>query len=121
MADWNVYPHALRYIFQELITGGDLFTFIEFKGGHLGDVETAVIIRQILMGVKYLHDHHIVHRDIKPDNILMTSLDYSARAIITDFGAARLLPDAERAKTRLSEISSRRMFSMVGTVEYVAP
>jgi serine/threonine protein kinase len=92
---------------------------LEYKGGHLQDVEAAVIIRQVLKGTKYLHDQSIVHRDLKPDNIMMTSLDDGARVIITDFGNARYLPD-ERST---AEESSRmqRMFSYVGTLEYSAP
>ncbi|KAF2112005.1 kinase-like domain-containing protein [Lophiotrema nucula] len=113
------------FIFQELVTGGDLFSFLEYKGGKLCDVEAAVIIRQILKGVQYLHNQGIVHRDLKPDNVLMTSLDDGARVVITDFGGARFLPkeDAtEHVKTERAIAAKRqRMFSLVGTLEYTAP
>ncbi|KAF2639016.1 kinase-like protein [Massarina eburnea CBS 473.64] len=108
------------YIFQELVTGGDLFSFIEYKGGRLGDVEAAVIVHQILKGVEYLHGQNIVHRDLKPDNILMTSLEDGARVVITDFGTARILPESQGpAQCQLA--SRARMFSMVGTLEFAAP
>ncbi|KAF1957522.1 Pkinase-domain-containing protein [Byssothecium circinans] len=108
------------YIFQELCTGGDLFSFIEYKGGRLLDLDAAVIVRQILKGVEYLHEQNIVHRDLKPDNILMTSLEDGDRIVITDFGNARFLPDSQGPA--LSQLSSRRrMFTMVGTLEYAAP
>ncbi|KAL5121752.1 hypothetical protein ACEQ8H_000439 [Pleosporales sp. CAS-2024a] len=108
------------YIFEDLVTGGDLFSFLEFKGGRLDNAQTAVIIRQVLLGVKYLHAQQIVHRDIKPDNILMTSLEDGARVVITDFGNARFLPESSSISD--GKLKARqRMFSYVGTLEYAAP
>jgi len=108
------------YIFQELVTGGDLFSFLEYKGGRLDNPQAAVVIRQVLLAVEYLHDQEIVHRDIKPDNILMTSLEDGARVVITDFGNARFLPDAACMTGRQSK-KYQRMFSYVGTLEFAAP
>jgi pheromone a factor receptor len=108
------------YIFEELVTGGDLFSYIEYKQGCLTDVEAAVIVRQVLIGIEYLHNLGIVHRDLKPDNVLMSSLEDGARIVITDFGNARHLPSAN--PTSFSRSSSRRrMHSLVGTFEYAAP
>jgi pheromone a factor receptor len=104
------------YLFEELVTGGDLFSYIEYKGGRLVDVESAVIVRQILKGIKYLHDQGVIHRDLKPDNVLMTSLEDGARVVITDFGNARCLP-----RSPTTNGLHGRMFSLVGTVEYAAP
>ncbi|KAL2010194.1 hypothetical protein VTN00DRAFT_6001 [Thermoascus crustaceus] len=98
------------YIFQDLITAGDLFSFLEYKGGRLNDIETAVIVRQILMALEYLHDKNIVHRDLKPDNILMTSLADGCRVVLTDFGCARVV-----------EPNLQRMSTLMGTLEYTAP
>lgn len=108
------------YIFQELITGGDLFSYIEYKGGHLCDAEAAVIMRQVLKAVEYLHSQDIVHRDLKPDNILMASLNDGARIVLTDFGNARYIPQPSEVDGQIVA-SKRRMFSMVGTLEYAAP
>ncbi|KAF1983482.1 kinase-like protein [Aulographum hederae CBS 113979] len=105
------------FIFQELITGGDLFSYLEFKGGSLNDVEAAVVVRQILEAVKYLHDQDIVHRDLKPDNILVTSMDRGARLVLTDFGSAFNIGKHASKSQR----SLKRMFSVIGTVEYAAP
>lgn len=108
------------YIFQELVTGGDLFSYIESKGGRLHDIEAAVILRQALKAVEYLHERDIVHRDLKPDNILITSTAEGARIVVTDFGNARYLPE-NVAELHDLPAKKRRMFTIAGTIEYVAP
>ncbi|RAL02120.1 serine/threonine protein kinase [Aspergillus ibericus CBS 121593] len=95
------------YLFLELIPGGDLFSYIQYKGGKLGNIDTAVIVRQILMALDYLHERDIVHRDLKPDNILMTSLVDGCRVVLSDFGCATHNPG--------------RMSEVVGTFDYMAP
>ena len=95
---------------QDIVTAGDLFSYIESKNGKLLEVEAAVIIRQVLVALCFLHENKIVHRDIKPDNILMTSLAAGCRVVLTDFGAARRIQG-----------KCHRMSTMVGTHEYAAP
>jgi len=108
---------VVSYIFQELVTAGDLFSYLEYCGGRLRGSTTAAIVRQILKAVEYLHDQDLVHRDLKPENILMTSIDEGARVVITDFGHARYIPNrAENPNSR-----PRRMFSVAGTLGFSAP
>ncbi|EFE36445.1 serine/threonine protein kinase, putative [Trichophyton benhamiae CBS 112371] len=95
---------------RHTMPSGDLFSFLEFKNGKLLDVEAAVIIRQVVIALVYLHGQNIVHRDIKPDNVLMTSLSNGSRVILTDFGCARYLNPKKS-----------RMASVMGTLEYTAP
>ncbi|KFY25824.1 hypothetical protein V493_04424 [Pseudogymnoascus sp. VKM F-4281 (FW-2241)] len=97
------------YLFMELAPGGDLCSYVSTNGGHLTDLTTRVIIRQIAFAVKYLHMIGIVHRDIKPENILMMNTAVGHRVVLTDFGCA--------ANLNLGS----RMESMVGTIDYVAP
>ena len=105
------------YIFQELITGGDLLSYLD-KSGPLSEAESAVVARQVVNAVSYLHDHGVVHRDIKPENILMTSWREGSRIVLTDFGQARTF---EETKAKLRESAALRMHSMVGTFGYTAP
>ncbi|KAF1838993.1 Pkinase-domain-containing protein [Decorospora gaudefroyi] len=114
------WSHNTIYIFLELVTGGDLFSYLEYKDGRLGSMQAAAVVRQILKGIEYLHDQDIVHRDLKPDNILMTSLEDGARVVITDFGSARFLPGKNGRKAMRTN-KYHRMFSCVGTLEYAAP
>ncbi|KAF1947125.1 Pkinase-domain-containing protein [Clathrospora elynae] len=114
------WSHNTIYIFQELVTGGDLFSFLEFKNGRLDSMQGAAVMRQILKGIEYIHDQDIVHRDLKPDNILMTSLEDGARVVITDFGNARFLP-GKNSPSAVKTDKYQRMFSYVGTLEFAAP
>jgi len=97
-------------MFEDLVTAGDLFSYLEFENCMLLEVEAAVIIRQILIALRYLHERNVVHRDLKPENILMTSLSTGCRIVLTDFGAARRLRS-----------DRHRMETVVGTMGWAAP
>ena len=113
-----IYATDHIYIFQELVSGGDLLSYLERKGG-LDEPEAAVIVFQLLKALEYLHSHGIVHRDIKPENILLTSWRKGARIVLTDFGQARKLVDDGNIAKDARAVS--RMCTVVGTVGYAAP
>jgi len=104
------------YIFQELITGGDLLSYLD-RQGPLGEAHSASIVQQLLRAVEYLHCNGVVHRDIKPENVLMTSWKDGCRIILSDFGQARMLGSSSAHKS--SKVC--RMQSLIGTTGYVAP
>eukprot|EP01130_Rhizamoeba_saxonica_P008075 TRINITY_DN3263_c0_g1_i1.p1 TRINITY_DN3263_c0_g1~~TRINITY_DN3263_c0_g1_i1.p1 ORF type:complete len:289 (-),score=55.52 TRINITY_DN3263_c0_g1_i1:659-1501(-) len=73
------------YFVLEYIDCGTLFNLLK-KNGLIPEDLIARYIRQVLEGLVYLHDQGIVHRDIKGDNILLTS---DGTVKITDFGTAK--------------------------------
>lgn len=75
------------YIVSELIEGGDLMDFVG-KYGAIEEKATVEIAYQILEGVQYLHSNNIIHRDIKPDNVLIVQ-DCPVVVKIADFGLSK--------------------------------
>jgi tRNA A-37 threonylcarbamoyl transferase component Bud32 len=106
------------YIFQELITGGDLLSYMEKKQGVKEAVATTIVY-QLLKALEFLHQRGIVHRDIKPENVLMTSWRDGARVVLTDFGQSRTVQDAKNAVEGSASVA--RMRTLVGTHGYCAP
>ncbi|KAL8734831.1 MAG: hypothetical protein Q9166_001183 [cf. Caloplaca sp. 2 TL-2023] len=102
------------YIIEELITGGDLMSYIERHDWRVDPDECCLIIFQILQAVSHLHQKDITHRDLKPENVLMSSTVPRARVILTDFGGATKAATNSKAK-------SNRMLTITGTPHYVAP
>ena len=77
-----------HYLVLDYVPGGTLREYLE-KKGILAPVEALHIMTQLTNAVAYAHQQGIIHRDIKPDNILFT--DETARQVmLTDFGLARL-------------------------------
>ncbi|KAL6067248.1 mitogen-activated protein kinase kinase kinase NPK1, variant 2 [Balamuthia mandrillaris] len=92
------HPNIVRYlgtlqqdkfmnIFLEFIPGGSLQTLIS-RFGALNERTIRIYTRQVLLGLAYLHDNNIVHRDIKGANILV---DLEGRAKLADFGCSKKL------------------------------
>ena len=104
------------YIIMRCIDGPSLRQLLETrKKVSVGDA--ARIARQVADALAYAHTHDIVHRDIKPDNIL---LDKSGHVLVTDFGIAKAAQDAhDAAKPGSTSLTSEGM--IVGTPEYMSP
>lgn len=97
----------LYYIVMEYVEGQTLKDYINEKG-RLSVSETVRILEQIVAAVSHAHDNHIVHRDIKPHNILMSK---DGEAKVTDFGIARAISEATITHTN----------SVLGSVHYLSP
>ncbi|KAI9271966.1 kinase-like domain-containing protein [Sporodiniella umbellata] len=72
--------------FESSATGGELFDRL-FERGKFSEKDAVNIVRSILKGLSYLHSHHIVHRDMKPENLLFKTTEGDDLAIC-DFGIA---------------------------------
>ena len=86
------------YIASEICHGGDLYE--RMQQGKFNEYDAAYIIKQVLKALNYLHKLNIMHRDMKPENILMMSKDNKNLEVkITDFGFSSFFDPDEGLKT----------------------
>ncbi|KAF8622349.1 hypothetical protein AX15_007081 [Amanita polypyramis BW_CC] len=96
------------WIVMEYAQGGSVLTLMKAsKSGYLDEKYIAIITREVLVGLSYLHKVPVIHRDIKAANVLVSA---SGKVMICDFGVSALL----------STTSSKRN-TMTGTPYWMAP
>ncbi len=81
---------GLVYFVMALVEGESVGDRLR-RLGALPILETRRILREVADALAYAHEHGVVHRDIKPDNILLDK--HTGRAMVTDFGIARAATD----------------------------
>lgn len=105
----NVYDvgdeDGIYYIVMELVEGITLKKYIE-KRGRIPYKEAVSIAIQVAKGMEAAHSHHIIHRDIKPQNIIISK---DGKVKVTDFGIAK------------AATSSTINSSAMGSVHYISP
>jgi len=90
----------------EFCSGGELFFYLR-KVHHMVEEQAKFYFAEICLGIQYLHEQHIVYRDIKPENIL---IDIDGHVRIGDFGLSK--PDMS---------FKNFAYSFCGSPEYMAP
>ena len=106
---------GLPYYAMQYVEGETLAERLE-REGKLPPESATRIVREVAQALRAAHRRGIVHRDVKPQNILISSDD--GRALVTDFGIARLIDDA--TATRARESLTGVGFS-IGTPRYMSP
>ncbi|XP_017037891.1 serine/threonine-protein kinase greatwall isoform X2 [Drosophila kikkawai] len=74
------------YLVMEYMVGGDLKSLLAMYG-YFDEVTARFYVAEMVMALQYLHQHGIVHRDIKPDNMLLSA---SGHVKLTDFGLSKI-------------------------------
>jgi hypothetical protein len=95
---------AERYLVMELVEGDDLRALVVARG-RLPSAEAVARIVEVCEALDYVHDAHVIHRDVKPSNVVVGP----AGAVLVDFGIARDLGDRGLAT------------QAIGTPLYMAP
>jgi eukaryotic-like serine/threonine-protein kinase len=96
------------FLVMEYIQGDDLKHHLD-KGVRYSLEQSLKMIRDLLSALDYAHKQGIVHRDVKPANLL---IEPGGRVKLTDFGVARIQDSGEATRTQ---------GSMVGTLKYMSP
>ncbi len=131
------------YLIMEFLPGGDMMTLL-MKKDMLSEECTQFFVAETVLAIDYIHKLGFIHRDIKPDNLL---LDASGHIKLSDFGLCTGLKkshctdfyrDLSHSQIRLSDFASGPMdskrraeswkknrrqlaYSTVGTPDYIAP
>ena len=103
--------HSEFYLVQEFIEGQTLSQ--ELERGKLSTIATIQVLREILIGLSFVHAENTIHRDLKPDNIIRRSSDNAL--VLIDFGAVK-----EVRQTTLTTPNARTLASIgFGTEGYM--
>ncbi len=116
MLDHGLSETGVPYIVMELLEGRELSKHLDERG-TLSPAEVSAIVSQLCKALRRAHERHIVHRDIKPDNIFLCDVGGNDLFVkLLDFGVAKLAIGHELT----GEIGTRTG-AMVGTPYYMSP
>eukprot|EP01063_Lacrimia_lanifica_P007501 TRINITY_DN1479_c0_g1_i4.p1 TRINITY_DN1479_c0_g1~~TRINITY_DN1479_c0_g1_i4.p1 ORF type:complete len:1203 (+),score=201.03 TRINITY_DN1479_c0_g1_i4:1722-5330(+) len=96
---------AEAYLYLEYVSGGSLYDLVQNSGGRLFEASVRRLMKDAVLGLHYLHAHGVVHRDIKPHNLLV---DGNGRVKVADFGCCK-------------DVDTGTASRVQGTPHYMAP
>jgi serine/threonine protein kinase len=105
---------GLLFLVMDFIVGTDLENLLR-QSGSIEANRATELLAQVASGLEAAHARGLVHRDVKPGNILIATSDGGERAYVTDFGLAKRF-DREPSITALTKTGV-----VVGTVDYMSP
>jgi len=111
--DFGKTESGLMFLAMELVEGPTLATLIDHEA-PLAPARVVALARQLCLGLTHAHEEGVVHRDFKPDNVLVVQSGGGETPRIADFGLA--ISSDPDASARLTTIGS-----IVGTPAYAAP
>jgi serine/threonine protein kinase len=110
--DFGVSGEGLSYLVMDLAEGESLGSLIE-RQGKLAETDAAEIIRQVCAALDEAHKQGVVHRDIKPQNIIVQTIPEGLQVKVLDFGSA--------ASSAITTSRLTRTGAIVGTPHYMSP
>src|SRR5213076_319513 len=93
---------------------GDTLGRRVLQRGPLPYDTAARLLEEVTRALAYAHDRGVVHRDIKPDNVLLSG----GTAVVTDFGIAKAISEA---RTQSNDTALTQLGTSVGTPAYISP
>lgn len=99
------------YLVEELIVGDTLQTLLEARGGCFIPEVAALVAAEVAEALHAAHKHGVIHRDVKPANIMIERRDQNARVVLADFGVAHIGDMTTMTATG----------AMVGSPAYMSP
>ena len=108
------------YLIMEFLPGGDFMNLL-IKKDILTEDEARFYTAELILAIESIHKFDCIHRDIKPDNIL---IDKTGHIKLTDFGLAKISDKIFKKEEEIEDFepnSHQKNYSCVGTAYYVAP